>query len=306
MTRPGDVARWLDGRPDLSEMIERYPREWDVVQRELDDVLDDEDPDRLRSFASRTARAPDQRRPAATPGLDAGTAARVRQRMAAEALRQMSVAAATGVRGGRVRFGLLNGWVAQRLLFEHDLRRKPVRLRRFQLVWPLLWQRRRLLPLVQPRGIYCFYSDRLIDELVQLIGSRSCLEIAAGDGTLARFLNDAGAEVTATDDQSWSHAVEASEGVRRVEARQALRQHRPEVVLCSWPPAGNPFERHVFLTPSVQTYVVISSRHEHAAGNWQAYRAQRDFDLREEPALSRLVLPPELDPAVYVFRRRAA
>ena len=54
----------------------------------------------------------------------------------------------------------LNGFVAQRLLFARGLERKPVSMRRFRLIWPLLWQRRRLMPLVQPKGIYCFYSRR--------------------------------------------------------------------------------------------------------------------------------------------------
>jgi hypothetical protein len=36
-----------------------------------------------------------------------------------------------------------------------------------------------------------------------LIGERECLEIAAGDGTLARFLEAEGVRITATDDHSW-------------------------------------------------------------------------------------------------------
>jgi hypothetical protein len=77
----------------------------------------------------------------------------------------------------------------------------------------------------------------------------------------------------------------------------------PEVVLCSWPPAGNPFERWVFATPSVKTYIMIGSRHEFAAGNWTDYRRQTAFAFAERPELSRLVLPPELDGAVHVFQR---
>ena len=76
-------------------------------------------------------------------------------------------------------------------------------------------------------------------------------------------------------------------------------------MICSWPPAGNGFERTVFDTPSVQLYVVIGSRHRFATGGWDAYESQTAFELGEERDLSRLVLPPELDAAVYVFRRRA-
>ena len=87
------------------------------------------------------------------------------------------------------------------------------------------------------------------------------------------------------------------------DARTALRIHQPEVVICSWPPAGNPFEQYVFTTASVQQYIVIGSGHEASTGNWAAYRQQSDFDLQHDGRLSRLVLPPEVDHAVYVFTR---
>jgi hypothetical protein len=91
--------------------------------------------------------------------------------------------------------------------------------------------------------------------------------------------------------------------VVKQDAREALRTRSPEAVMCSWPPDGNPFERHVFTTPSVQLYIVISSRHRFAAGDWQAYEQQTSFDLSHADEPSRLVLPPELDAAVYVFGR---
>jgi hypothetical protein len=54
----------------------------------------------------------------------------------------------------------------------------------------------------------------------------------------------------------------------------------------------------------VELYIVITSRHRHAAGDWNAYAAQTAFDCEAPAALAALVLPPELDPAVLVFRRR--
>jgi hypothetical protein len=174
----------------------------------------------------------------------------------------------------------------------------------FRWVWPLVSQRRILMPLVQPRGIYCFYSRELILALADLIGERSCLEIAAGDGTLTRFLNAAGTSVHATDDRSWSHAVAYPAGVEALDATSALGRRRPPVVLCSFPPPGNTFERTVFQTPSVETYVVVTTRHRFAAGDWDAYAGQTAFDLSDDLRLSRLVLPPEIDPAVLVFRRK--
>ena len=162
------------------------------------------------------------------------------------------------------------------------------------------------MPLVQPRGIYCFYSRELVAALAELIAGRRCLEIAAGDGTLTGFLRERGVEVTASDNRAWHQQVEYPDWVVNEEARESLRRRSPEVVLCSWPPAGNAFERHVFRTPSVQLYVVIGSRHRFASGDWRAYEEQTTFELEERPDLARLVVPPELESALLVFRRRPA
>jgi hypothetical protein len=292
---------WLEGDPPIADVRERFPAEWARVQRELATAVDADDVEAIKAYASRVAA------PAKVRDEREAVSALARQRLAADALRQMGVAAATGVSGGRLRFGLVSGWLTQRLLFTGGgLERKPVSLRAFRLVWPLVRQKRYLMPLVEPRGIYCFYSDRLIARLAELIGDRECVEIAAGDGTLARFLRDAGVEIVATDDYSWQKTRREITDVVEQDARTALRERRPAVVVCSWPPAGNPFEKWVFKTPSVELYIVIGSRSEFAAGNWADYRSQDAFDLTEEPELSALVLPPEIASAVWVFRRRAA
>jgi hypothetical protein len=297
MRRQQEVRAWLERQPPLAELQEAYPAEWTVVQRELAEIVPRGDLEALKAYVRRLA-AP----PPAVRGLDASLAQEIRRQMAAAALKQLSLSAATGVHEGRVRFNLVNGWVLQRLLFEDGLRRKPVSMPWFRALWPLLWQRRRLMPLVGPKGIYCFYSKPLIRRLAAMIGDRRTLEIAAGDGTLSRFLADAGVDITPTDDHSWRD-VTFPDSVVRQDAREAVRTRSPQVVLCSWPPAGNGFEREVFRAASVELYVVIGSRHQFAAGAWEAYEQQTAFEFAEEPSLSRLVLPPELDAAVYVFRR---
>jgi hypothetical protein len=98
--------------------------------------------------------------------------------------------------------------------------------------------------------------------------------------------------------------VHYPDSIVKRDAREALRVYAPEVAICSWPPAGNDFERRVFKTRSVQIYIVIGSRHQFAAGNWNDYQRQSAFTFEEEEALSRLVLPPELGSAVYIFRRK--
>ena len=277
-------------QPTLKEMREAHPDEWEQVRKEIARVVDTGDPEQLKAYAQ---------------GISRGGGSEVKRAMAAEALRKLCVSAATGVKSGKVRFNLWNGWLAQRLLFKgKGLERKPVSLPAFSLVWPLLTQKSFLMPLVERKGIYCFYSRRLIKELAKMIGERKTLEIAAGDGTLSRFLAAEGVDVTATDDRSWSHSIDFPDDVLDEDAVTALRNHEPQVVVCSWPPAGNPFEHAVFATRSVELYVVIASQHAFASGNWSAYEKQRDFTYEQDPTLSKLVLPPELEGAVYVFRRK--
>lgn len=205
----------------------------------------------------------------------------------------------------KVRFNFINEYLIKKLLFSRDGSRKPVSLFWFYLLWPLVWQKKFLMQWVEFKGVYCFYSKELIKELVTIIGSKSCLEIAAGDGTLTRFLKEQGTQVIATDDQSWSHSIEYPDTVIQCDAETALQKYNPEIVICSWPPKNNDFERYIFETNSVQTYILIASRREDVSGNWEDYKKQSTFSFAEDKKLSKLILPPELDSAVYLFHRES-
>jgi hypothetical protein len=301
---------WLKTNPPLEELCARHPKEWATVQSEIAAIVERGVAEELRDYLARLSRQGEANSASAqirqrNPGVDLSRY--IRSRMAHESVKKLCLgvlAADAGVTKGKLRFNLVNGFIAQKLLFARELQRKPVSLFWFRLFWPMVWQRKRLMPLVQPRGIYCFYSLGLIEALAGLISSRRCLEIAAGDGTLTRFLKDQGVEVTATDSHGWSNAVKYPDWVGKLDARDALATHCPEVVICSWPPALNDFERYVFETPSVQLYVVIGSRHRVAFGNWEEYRRQSAFEFAEDGALGKLVLPPELESSVYLFRRK--
>jgi len=295
------TLEWLKTNPSLDELCSRFPEEWAAVQQDISAIVERGVAEELKAYLERlSARAPQQNR-------DAALSQFVRSRMAHESVKKLclsTLAADTGVKKGKLRFNWFNGFVAQRLLFSRGLERKPVSLSWFRLLWPMVWQKKRLMPLVQPKGIYCFYSRELVEALAGMIESRNCLEIGAGDGTLTRFLKDSGVELTATDNHGWSQAVQYPEWVAKLDAREALAAYAPEVVICSWPPSQNDFERFVFDTPSVQLYIVIGSRHQFAFGNWKDYLRQSAFVLEEDKKLGALVLPPELEPAVYVFRRK--
>lgn len=299
--RRKDVRAWLEQRPPLAELVSAYPVEWKSVQGDLKRVLAQNDFSAFKQYVDDMAGG------GSRSGKDVDAmSAQIRQAMAMAAARRMCISAATGITEGKIKFNFFNGYIAQHLLFHRDLIRKPVSLFWFRLFWPLLWQRNYLMLLVQPRGIYCFYSRPLIKRIADIIGERSAVEIAAGDGTLSRFLRHAGADIIATDDYSWSKTVSFPKDVIRQDASKSLKERSPEVVVCSWPPAGNQFERHVFTTPSVQTYIVISSIHQFGTGNWADYEAQDQFEMRYDPKLSSMVLPPEAEGAVYIFERKPA
>lgn len=305
-----DELKWISNSASLQELMERYPDEWQQTGPELVSALEVSRPQSLQAYTEKAGsiegtwhhRIRNSRYN--TKVIESAKPHLIRSRMAILASKQCYQAAALGKASGKVRFNLINGYIIQKLLFSTHLTRKPASLKQFRFWWRFVTQKRLLMPLVQTKGIYCFYSRELLDKICAFIGDRTCLEIGAGDGTLARFLAEKGVRVRATDDHSWNHAIQYPETVERLGAKQALVKYQPECVICSWPPAGNTFEQKIFSTRSVELYIVIGSRHGFASGNWHSYAAQDRFDWAIDNDLSSLVIPPELDSAVLIFRRK--
>lgn len=300
--RPRDVDTFFQQSPTLKQIRTTFPAEWAAVHDELDSHTSQGKPieDYLQALNRPVLELAGKGR---VKRQEALASAMAKQQIAKALLEQTALRAASGQTEGPIRFNLLSGWLIQHLLFEEDLRRKPASMLRYRLTWPLARQRHLLMPLVQPQGIYCFYSKQLIGELKRIIDNRPAVEIAAGDGTLTRFLTQTGVNITATDNNSWD-TITPNPDVITEDASTTLRTRKPEVVLCSWPPAGNTFERDIFTTDTVQTYIVIASQHKFAAGNWGHNNQQTQFTIIERPDLADLVLPPELKPAVYIFQRQ--
>ena len=307
-----EELKWLNSNPPLHELMARYPDQWKEVGQELLPALETGRADKLSECAAKAKAMALQGNERILKSRNNPTAVQsalpflIKSSMWIQALENCFLAAATGKTEGKIRFNLFNGFLIQKLLFSKHLTRKPASLFWFNLFWPLVTQKRILMPLVQSRGIYCFYSGRLIKELVGMIGSRPCIEVGAGDGTLSRFLSEAGGHVTATDDYSWSHVVSYPTSVEKIGAKEALEKYLPKVVLCSWPPPGNHFERYVFSTESVELYIVIGSRYPFASGNWENYANQKKFVWETDQRLGSYIIPPELDSAVLLFSRKAS
>lgn len=308
MTRQGgDIIQWLARNPSLDELKSRYPKWWEETCNELLDVLGGrrlglvaDHLAQIRSLEAAALAKLIKRRPEG----DGAARDLIKSRMAIMAMEQILAGAIVGKDAGPLRFNRWNGFILQKLLFRKDLERKPVSLFWFRLWRPFPPQRRFLIPLVQPKGIYCFFSSALLKGLAKRIGNLSTLEVAAGDGTLTRLLSAEGVNIRATDNHSWSHAITYPSYVEKMSVGPALAAHRPQAVICSWPPAGNEFEKAIFAFPTVTVYIVIASCHSFAAGNWGDYELQKEFTKTKDETLSRYVLPPDMDPAVYIFKRK--
>ncbi|KHL97109.1 SAM-dependent methyltransferase [Paenibacillus sp. IHB B 3415] len=227
----------------------------------------------------------------------------IKARMAIYLLEQLNIAISSKTISSKVRFNVWDGIILQRLLFRKGFDRKEVSLRWFHLFWRFITDKKILMPLVNKKGIYCFYSKPLIEELVKLTDNKRCLEIGAGDGTLTKFLNKKNVQCVATDDYSWEHYIHYPDFVERLDARAALFKYSPEVVLCSWPVPKNSYEKHVFKKASVGVYIVIGTRSSAYTGDFEAYVNNGMFTMELDEHLSSLVLPSSAENAVYVFRR---
>lgn len=227
----------------------------------------------------------------------------IKARFAIYLLEQLNIAMSSKTPSSNARLNLWDGTILQKLLFHKDFERKPVSLHIFNFFWRFIINKKTLMPLVNKKGIYCFYTKTFVHELSSMIGDKKCLEIAAGDGTLTKFLNESHSHCIATDDYSWNHYVTYPSFVERADAKTALSKYMPEVVICSWPVPKNTYERHVFKTPSVDLYIVIGTKDQTYTGDFDAYNNAENFTMELNDRLSSLVLPPSAENAVYIFRR---
>ncbi len=102
--------------------------------------------------------------------------------------------------------------------------------------------------LITEFGLHIIIDKAWIRRLAEWIGDRTCLEIMAGAGWLAKGLFDAGVDITAADDFSWEeddfYRPCNVRGMRpfdvlRYDAVAACRGFADrDILICSWPPKG--------------------------------------------------------------------
>lgn len=96
----------------------------------------------------------------------------------------------------------------------------------------------------------CLLSYDWIRPLADWIGTRTCLEIMAGSGALSMALKNCGVSIVATDDFSWGNELWLRSlwtDVERIDARAAIDKYKPDIVICSWPPTGEPVAKEALL-----------------------------------------------------------
>ncbi len=130
---PKKVWKWLKTMPTLSELCEKYPEEWAIVQRDISaayerSASEEQPPKRLNrsSNSATTLPKPARSKPRAGKALDPALSQYIRDRMSQMAIRNYGLIAASGIKEGVVRFNWLNGFIIKGLLFARELERKPV------------------------------------------------------------------------------------------------------------------------------------------------------------------------------------
>ncbi|MUG86262.1 SAM-dependent methyltransferase [Paenibacillus timonensis] len=306
----GETARQiLTDEISVETLLKQYPEYKQEVLQEIHALKSSAKPDLIRAildkytFSAKVARnrinasrMNEQTVKAFVPDI-------IKARFAFYLLEQLNAIVSSKKTSTNTRLNLWDGTILQRLLFKKGFDRKPVSARFFPIYWRLIMNKKLLMPLVNQKGIYCFYSKELIKELSILIGDHSCVEIGAGDGTLTTFLKKHHVDCKATDDYSWNHYITYPDFVEKADAKTALHKYNPKVVICSWPAPKNTYEKHVFQSSSVDLYIVIGTKSATYTGDFDTYYSLKHFSMMQDERLSSLILPPSDENAVYVFRR---
>jgi len=152
---------------------------------------------------------------------------------------------------------------------------------------------------LDPRGpLYLLPTRELVRALVariRALGARRILEVAAGDGFLSSALQRAAPELrmVATDSGAWTEprarmnarerralrgtdvpGVRLGASVLRLDALDAIRRRRPDLVLASWLPPGALLER--LIRAPVRYVLEIGAKDGVTPGAW-TWRFTHDF-----------------------------
>lgn len=81
----------------------------------------------------------------------------IKARIELNTIDEINFTAKIGKYEGKVRFNLWDDGILQKALFRRDLQRKQVSLVHFRLIWPLVTNKKILMPLVNKRDLLLLY-----------------------------------------------------------------------------------------------------------------------------------------------------
>jgi len=93
------------------------------------------------------------------------------------------------------------------------------------------------------RGMWAIVDKIWTKKLAKWIGGRTCLEVMAGAGWLAKALSEYGIDIIATDNGDWDkrhskmvivHPIEKLDGLQA-----AIKYSDRDILIISWPPYGD-------------------------------------------------------------------
>ena len=295
------------GLPELSRV---EPEIWSDVMRGLSEVVEQKQFDRLAVMANRA-----QSQIAQVLATNDGASAKssqdrltfIRAKMTLLAIEQFIAA----FFGGDSHPSFKDRLVMSGLLLPALERGQLLTQRTFDRRWSWVSHGACAASMIQKAGFWSIPTTELCRSIKNYTKDKDLLEVGAGRGLFVSGLRQCDVSVIGIDDHSWEQAAtpihSALPHLRRLVARDALRQMKPKAVLSVWPPPGNIFERDIFATDSVEIYLAIVSKHRFASGNWADYQSASAQTGRfrcviSEP-LNHLLRPIEAEQQLLVFRR---
>lgn len=155
-----------------------------------------------------------------------------------------------------------------------------------------LWGRHHGMP------IWMFWTQEYVDGLARLIvetygADAKVVEVGCGDGALSMLLKERGINIIATDDCSWDFdpqkhkkedrwfhvPVERYVEVEKVGYYEAIKKHRPDVILVSWMPYQEDWTPGFRRFKSTKGYIIIGEGQGGCTGGDRTYNEKKGWQL---------------------------
>jgi hypothetical protein len=307
-----EMQKILNGGYSKNEVAGMFPDEWQNIEKQLEVLFSSNDPNKINDYVNKVKRVTEQWKIRAAKSGNNPSMVRMafpyllRGKIVFMAMEEhMQGILRKANESRKDTLGFFSSLIVHRVMRLTELTRRPLALGFLNRCWRFVADKRTALALLGKKGMYCVYTKEFVALLKKELKGRRVLEIGAGNGLMARFLKQEGVDIVATDDYSWLDKIVYGDNVEKLAAADALAQHQPEVVLVSWPPPNNDFEKHVFKTPSVKTYIVVGCSLEAATGNRKSYSAaEKIFRLERSEVLAAALFPAEIKSEVLIFNRK--